>query len=216
MIIDDVLPKTYKEISKRGYTNKRDSKSKDADNQNYLWFINLIWISNDELLQKEYEIFHNIKLIPFAYTNGGDYWCFDFNQKDYTPVVCCYHDGAEGEYYAKTIEAALFRKILDFACNEFTDSEIEDEESIVTGKKIVLNWIGMLEEYFPDEWIAELNNIISNKDYVDSSPGYVLMISECEYDQLLKKYIDFDLLDKKFIWTQEDITKFYGGATSNK
>lgn len=212
MVIGDVLPKTYKEISIRGYTNKWNSNSKDDVNQNYLWFINLIWLSNDEIMHKEYEIFHDIKLIPFAYTNGGDYWCFDYNQKDYTPVVCCYHDGAEGEYYAKTLEGALFRQILDFACNEFTDSENEDEESIVTGKKFVLNWIGMLEEYFPDEWLAELKSIVKNKNYVDSSPGYVLMISEYEYDELLKKYIDFDLLDKKFIWTQEDTTKFYGGG----
>ncbi|BAH42254.1 hypothetical protein BBR47_12770 [Brevibacillus brevis NBRC 100599] len=216
MKIDDLLPKIYKDLSKRGYTNERNFISFDDVNQNYLWFINLTWVPNEEIMQKEYESFHNLKMIPFAYTNGGDYWCFDLNQKDYIPIVCCYHDGAEGEYFAKTLEAALFRQILDFACNEFTDSEIEDDQSVVTGKKIILNWIRRLEEYFPNEWISELNNIVNNKDYVDSSPGYVVMISESKYDELVKKYIDFDLLDKKFIWTQEDTTKFFGGATSTE
>lgn len=38
------------------------------------------------------------------------------------------------------------------------------------------------------------------------SPGYVVMISESKYDELVKKYIDFDLLDKK----QDDTAKFFG------
>lgn len=209
MKIDDVLPQIYKDLDEKGYTNYRNFKSFYDIDQNYLWFINLTWLSYDQVIREEFKEFHKIKMIPFATTNGGDCWCLDLNHKDYVPIVCCYHDDGEAEYYAKTMEAALFRQILEFACNEFTDSEIRDEDSIEIGKEIILNWISKLEKYFPNEWISELINIVNNKDYVESSSGYVTMISESKYDELIKKYIDFDLLDKKFIWTNEDVTKFY-------
>lgn len=204
---NDVLPKIYKDINKKGYTDQKNFKSFDDINQNYLWFIDLIWLSYDEIMKKEYESFHNIKMIPFAYTNGGDYWCLDLNHKDYMPIICCYHDG-EAKYYAKTLEATLFRQILVFAFNVFTDNDIKDKESIETGKRIIFNWISKLKEYFPNEWISELNNIINSKDYEVISPGYFSIISESKYNELTKKYIDFDMLDKKFIWTN-DVTKFY-------
>ncbi len=44
---------------------------------------------------------------------------------------------------------------------------------------------------------------IENRNYTKSSPGYVEMISESKYDELIKKYIHFDLLDKEFIWTDD-------------
>jgi len=204
---NDVMPTIYKEISKKGYTDQRNFSSFDDINQNYLWFIDLIWISYDEIMKKEYESFRHINMIPFAYTNGGDYWCLDLNHKDYTPIVCCYHDG-EAKYYAKTLEAALFRQILEFVFNIFTDNDSKDKESIATGKQIVLNWMSKLEKYFPVEWIFELNNIADSKDYTMVSPGYFSMISESKYDKLIKKYIDFDKLDKEFRWT-DDVTKFY-------
>jgi hypothetical protein len=210
MNANDVLPKIYKDINQKGYIDQRNFKSFDDINQNYLWFIDLTWLSYDEIMQKEYESFHNIKMIPFAHTNGGDYWCFDLNQNDYIPIVCCYHDDGEAIYYAKTLEAALFRQILDFTCNEFSSKEIENECSIETGKKIIMNWISKLGKYFPHEWISELNYIISSEDYTlsEGTTNYVVMTSESKYDELIKKYINFYMQDKKFIWTK-DVTKFY-------
>jgi hypothetical protein len=105
------------------------------------------------------------------------------------------------------LEAALFRQILLFAHNEFTDNGIMDETCIATGKKIILNWISKLEQYFPNEWISELNYIIENTNYTKSSPGFVKMISERKYNELVKKYLYFDLLDQEFIWTR-DTSKF--------
>ncbi|AEV68175.1 SMI1/KNR4 family protein [Acetivibrio clariflavus] len=208
MDINNLLPQIYIDLNKKGYTDLNNFISFDNINQNYLWFIDLIWLSHDEILKKE--SFHNINMIPFAYTNGGDYWCFDLNHKDCMPIVCCYHDG-KAKYYAKTLEAALFRQILLFAVNEFTDSDITDKDSIEIGKQIICNWISKLRDYFPKEWISELNNIVNNKDYEEVSPGHFSIISKNKYDELIKKYIDFELLDKKFVWINgaDDVTKFY-------
>lgn len=207
MNIEDMLPQIYKDLNKKGYTNYRNFKSSADVNQNYLWFIDLTWFTYDQIIQEEE--FFNINMIPFATTEGGDCWCLDLNHKNYVPIVCCYHGDGEGVYYAKTLEATLFRQILDFACNEFTDGDNKDENSIMTGRQVILNWISELKRYFPNEWICELSNIINSEDYAETEPGYFEMISESKYDELIKKYIDFELLDKTFIWTKEDTRKFY-------
>ena len=65
------------------------------------------------------------KLIPFAKTAGGDYYCFAYNGTDKEPVIILYlHDEYDNpEIIAYSFEEFIYVQMLSAACDEDLDGE---------------------------------------------------------------------------------------------
>ncbi len=75
----------------------------------------------------------NLKvLLFFAKTGGGDLWAWNIDYLPGLPVVYCPHDDDEGVFYADSLEAAIFRHILEFVSqNNFCVNKGESWENYI-------------------------------------------------------------------------------------
>ena len=74
-------------------------------------------------------------------------------------------------------------------------------------RKHLLNQKNTIGKWFPKEWISEIDGIMNLelKYYEFVTPtvisGYYVLITPEECKNLVRKYLNFDLLDNIFTWT---------------
>lgn len=204
------FPPVYIEMEKRGWFNVADFKDRDSiEMQTYIWFDDMEWLSHDQIINYEYDADRSRTVVPFAVTGGGDIWGWYLDDKERMPVVLCCHDDVEGHFYAPFFEAALFRHILEFASqNNFSVGTGEPwEMELLVARKHLLHWKDTFGQWFASEWLAEIDRLlkldlklyqVGNKP---SAGDYYLLITPEECGELVRKYLDFGLLDKTFLWT---------------
>lgn len=206
------FPVAFYDMDKSGWFDKKNYTDRDSiGDKTYLWMNDIQWLSLEKIINYEYEDYQSKSIVPFG-TTGGDIWGWHLDYKPIMPVVFCTHDDEEGTFYAKTYEGALFRQILDFASqNNFCTQEGNKwEMSLLIARKHLMNWKNKFEKWFEKEWINEIDRLIGLelKYYETVSPtvvgGYYVLITPEECRDLTKKYLDFELLDRSFIWVNED------------
>jgi hypothetical protein len=197
-------------MEKHEWFNIANFKSRDSiEIQTYVWFYDMEWLSHDRIIHYEYENYQSKSVVPFALTGGGDIWGWHIDLKEFMPIVLCLHDDNEGIFYAPSFEAALFRHILDFASqNNFCLGTGRSwEMELPMARKHLLNWKNKFRRWFAAEWLFEIDRLLNLnlKFYqVGSKPSagdYYLLITPKECSELVQKYLDFELLDKTFLWT---------------
>lgn len=189
------FPKTYMEMDINGFFRNNDC--------NYLWLYDMEWIECKDIFN--YEYYDEIdSLVPFAHTGGGDIWGWNIDEKYELPIVFCPHDDEIGYYYAPSFEASLFRQILDFVshANFYINNPKTWQKNDEEAKKIILNWNNKLNKYFRKEWVLEIEKILSLdlKYYTYPKGEYYLYITPDEKNEIVNKYLKFDLLNKEFKW----------------
>ncbi|MCB2362148.1 hypothetical protein [Clostridium estertheticum] len=180
--------------------------------QKYLWLYDMRWLTCNKVINYEYDEDESDSIVPFAYTSGGDKWAWYLEDKPLLPVVFCPHDDDEGIIYAENIEAAVFRQILEFASqNNFNLEECKSwEMDVQMAKKHLVNWKNKFKKWFKKEWINELDKLISSdlkyyeNKFARHTGRYYVFITPEEANEKIEKYLNFDLLNKPFIWTIED------------
>ncbi|MDD4889974.1 MAG: hypothetical protein PHU85_08580, partial [Phycisphaerae bacterium] len=57
--------------------------------------------------------------VPFAFTAGGDYWCWapHLGETGHAPVLLCYHDCNEADFWAPDLAGTAYRQVL-YHCAE--------------------------------------------------------------------------------------------------
>lgn len=191
------IPTVYKTMDKRGFF---DSKS-------YLWLNDMEWLSIDKIDKYEYEKGENKAVISFAFTSGGDKWVWVINtdHEDY-PVGLCYKEELNGVYYAKNMEDAIFRQIIEYVASSNFYLNVKDSESYQVSeyelKGLLRYWkksfTGILNAQYLDV-INEFINLKLKKVKNKYGEWYALLTLE-EENELINKFISFDLLNKEFEW----------------
>lgn len=178
---------------------------------NYLWIYDMEWISCEKIKCYNYEDEAD-NIIPFAYTGGGDKWAWCLMDDLSLPIVFCPQDDDEAIFYAKDLQSAIFRQILQFASENnfyFLDSDKKSwqiDES--TAKKYFIDWKTRLAKWFDDEWIKVLDSLIdSNLKYCEvnfpnHTDKYYAFLSQKEVKNLIDIYIKFNLSEETIIWTK--------------
>lgn len=205
---DFSFPDAYLEMNESGYFNVSNGiASTNINMQNYVWLYDMEWLPYETIINYEYDC-ESRAIVPFAFTGGGDLWAWYLECAPNIPVVFCPHDDNEGYFYAPSFEGALFRQILDFASQ--SNFYITDGKSwqmdLETARRYLLNWKSKFSKWFKNEWISEIERIIclDLKYYQYSKGGYYVLITPEEYEMLIKQYLDFNLLNKSFIWVIEE------------
>lgn len=193
------IPSIYQEMNEKGFLNH--------NNESYLWLNEMEWMSIDKIKEYEYEHGESKSLIPFAFTGGGDKWVWvvDDADKEYY-VGFCPSGEWNGNYYAKNTEDAILRQIIEYISDsnfylikEEAKSYQVDEEKL---KQQLATWRKNFQGILNNEYLNIIDMLSQlNLKYTKNKYGewYALLSME-EQDELIEKYIKFDLLNDEFEW----------------
>ncbi|MCA5005255.1 SMI1/KNR4 family protein [Sphingobacterium bovistauri] len=160
----------------------------------------------EEILNHEvYDIHEKFKLVPFAKNGAGDMYVFqyDLEQNGEIPISFFPHDDDELEVQAKNFQDFIFRQLLESLTemDEYSMFEGDSEEQIKTH---LLNQLRTHQPYLTENQIAVLEEIYKRDlfEYTYKVPNggefeaYGLLTFD-EVDEIVKREIDFPLLNKK-------------------
>lgn len=194
-----IIPLVYQKMNERGYTNPH--------NGSYLWLNEMRWMPIDKIKEYEYDEGETKSIVPFAITGGGDKWVWVVADKGEEYCVgLCERAESNGIYYAKNTEDAILRQIIEYVSDSnFYVSELKAESYQIDEKELRIQleeWKNNFRGIINDEYINIIEKLSElSLKYIKCQYGewYALLTLE-EQDELIDKYIKFDLLDKEFEW----------------
>lgn len=197
------ISELYKKMSYRNYMNKNSEK--------YVWLSEMEWMDYENVIKNERV--EDINIISFAYNGRGDRWIFIKNDQGepYIGFYCL--EDIYGIYYAKNLEDAIMRNIIEFISGAwFYVDKTEAESYQMSGdelKKWLKNWIEAFEGLLKKEYIVllkEFHNMELKFCKGDYCSWYALLNIE-EADNIIEKYLKFELMDEEFEIESEYIDK---------
>jgi hypothetical protein len=181
------LPEEYQRLEARGLFAQSNPghASEFYEPGSYLWLNDMEWYSLQEIAEFEFQSYHLPGFVPFAFTAGGDYWCWQPASTDErgTPVICCFHDYELATIYAPNFQAAVYRQILEFCKGS-------DDDPDVDAVAFLRRWAIDLEPVFPPPWRNRLLELAAVPDASERA-------SEFERTDL-----QYEIMDTEIRWMQ--------------
>jgi hypothetical protein len=146
------VPDDYRRLDSRGLLTLSASAHASAFTTlgSYLWLPDMEWYSLGDIAQFEFESYHKPGFVPFAFTAGGDHWCWQLDHTDErgTRVVCCHHDYELATVYAPNFAGALYRQTL--AISDETELDVP---------AFLCRWAADLADIFSPQWCEHLREL---------------------------------------------------------
>ena len=194
------IPSIYQKMQENGYTSI----------ENYLWLNEMRWMPIDKILGYQHDEGESELILPFAITGGGDKWVWivDEENEEYK-VGLCERGEFNGIYYAKNTEDAIMRQIIEFVSDSnFYLSETNAKNYQISEcelKQMLQKWknsfTGILNERYLN--IIDILSRLCLKHIKSPYGEWYALLSLDERQEMLDKYISFDLLDEEFEWYME-------------
>jgi hypothetical protein len=182
-----VVPDEYRRLQSRGLLTMSAPAHASAFHRpgSYLWLNDMEWYSLQDIVDFKFQSYHMAGFVPFAFSAGGDYWCWHPKHADHrgAQVLCCPHDCELATIYAPNFQTALYRQALDFCRGSASEEDIDPAA-------FLRRWAADLAPIFPERWCAHLRRLAEDSER--SAHASVLDQSE----------IAFDLFDAKLRWMQ--------------
>lgn len=190
------LPDEYRRMRARGWFTY-DAPASDAAyrrprEQAYLWLFDMEWMPLADIDGGD-ELFFSFSrggLVPFAFAADASHWCWfpDRAARGVAPVVFCPRDCEDGQFYAPDLLGAMYRQILEFACNVSPDEEREAREHFA-------RWLRDLVPLFPERRQTTVARLAAAPLRGDG------LLDDEEYESIVARDLAFPLLDTQFKWT---------------
>lgn len=197
------LPREYRQMQEQGWfgpitAEEGQDVCAHPRRHAYLWLNDMEWMPLADILSFEFPSYCEppIRLIPFAFTAGGDHWCWSPQHATagVTPVVACPRDDRTGEVYARDFVSGLYRQILDFASFGIDDVRI--------ARRQLGRWADDLGPYFRPEWrqmVVALRDAPIKSWRVGNSTARGFLLPE-EHAAIVKRDLAFSRRDEQFNW----------------
>ena len=172
----------------------------DVRGDNYFWLHEAEWMSLEEILNHEPAEYHRPGYVPFAFTGGGDEWCWWPFAHPGT-IVLCPHDCYDGEFYAPSFLGFVYRSMLDFCATGF-DPE-DDPEEAEENRQILKDSVARLSGYLPRPWQETLEALTTASSVQRFYNGRSIGVGLMTYDQgqaIIRRDLAFPQLDQEFQW----------------
>ncbi|MDR0227563.1 MAG: SMI1/KNR4 family protein [Flavobacteriaceae bacterium] len=144
------------------------------------------------------EIKEEYVFIPFAQNGAGDKYCFfvSAQKEDDIPIVFVWHDDNEVIWEAKNIQDFVFKRILQDMTRVDTYNKQSEEEF----KNNLVVTLKTHSRYLTQDKVALLERLTQRDIVVYESYGEVCkgFITEKEYEELLKEYVPYELMNTTF------------------
>ena len=213
------IPEDYRKVRDRGFMTL-NGPARHTDFQkardHYLWLNDMEWYRPKEIAEFAFNKLYNPhlpNLVPFAFTGGGDWWCWqtDHQTKKWgTRILLCNHDDGQAIVYAGNFRSALFRQALALASASgywFLKGRVLTSED----KKRTTEIAAFLRRYsvdlgliFPAEWCALLSDLASRTPFwwkltVPNGRSFdcFSVLSDLERKKFEKEYVAFAEMDKE-------------------
>lgn len=203
------LPQEYILMDQRNFfTLKKpvDVSAFAVPGDGYLWLNDMEWYRLSEIAEFSFPDFyepHLPHLVPFAFTGGGDYWCWqtDRTNERGTRVLLCPHDCNEGNIYAPNFAAALFRQALSYACYG-----ISSRDDIEQCRGFLVRWAVDLSAIWPREYCDLLRDLADRSPVNRMEHGYVWpsFLDPRELRPIEQTMLGFPELDESIQWSDLD------------
>ncbi len=189
------IPEIYKKMEVRGFFNP----------ETYLLLDDVKWFKIDKIKAYDYEDGERKNIIPFARTARCDKWVWIFDNNNNYQVGFCPVVEDNGIYYAKNMEDAILRNIIeyvssnDFYINQNAAASFQLSESEL--KTLLVSWKNKLNGLLRDDYIQLIDYFTSLnlKEFNHGKYGdWCALISLDECDALIEKYIKYDMFEKEF------------------
>lgn len=193
------IPLIYRKMNEKGYTNPQ--------NDLYLWLNEMEWMPINEIIEYEYDEGEIKSIVPFAITGAGDKWVWVVadNGEEYY-VGLCERAETTGIYYAKNTEDAILRQIIEYvSSSNFYLFEDEAESYQINENELKIHleeWKNKLSGIINAEYISIIEKLSElSLKHIKCQYGewYALLTLE-EEEELINKYIKFDLFEEEFEW----------------
>jgi hypothetical protein len=197
------LPAEYRHMKERGWFDSTTNTMPyfNPTGQSYLWMNEMEWMPLHSIRAFEFPGYCKPGFIPFAFTGGGDHWCWypEYATNGVTPVVLCPHDDMMAEFYAPDFLGSVYRQMLDFAASNL------DEKDEPLARQHLKRWHDDLGPMFPASWratIAKLQTAPVQSWEVGKLTKFkqVGLLSPREYRLIVERDLPFDKLDETFQW----------------
>lgn len=195
MIYDFDIPVIYKKMSAAGLLNS----------DTILWLDDMEWIPIERIQEYEYEEGESRFIIPFAHTARDDKWVWVKDDDEYR-VGLCENAEINGVYYANNTEDAIMRNIIEYLSSadfyrnkdEALSYQISEDEL----KKRINNWKNQLNSIICNKYIDLLESFgrLTLKKCKHENGDWDALLSYEERDDLLERYIKFDMINQEFPW----------------
>lgn len=189
MFLKENIPDLYHALIKRGCVDYKSSQ--------YLWLFEWEWKQVEEVINYQYEEYESRDMLPFAFTGRGDKYVFVDNGSKEPYIGLCALVETEGEYYAKNLEEAIVKDILELVSSAWLDElDIDNLGFLLEKYTYALDGIAK-HEYI--ELINDLKTKELRKFHDDYCEWYALLSFD-EADEMMKTYLDCELDGKTFTW----------------
>ena len=187
-----VRPDAYKSMYAAGWM--------DVKGDNYFWLHEAEWMSLEEILNHEPAEYHRPEFVPFAFTGGGDYWCWWPSVHPGT-VVFCPHDCYDGQFFASSFIGFVYRSLLDFSASGF-DPE-DDPEEAEENREILKTSVVRLSGYFPNTWqetLEAFTTALPVQRFYNGRPNGIGLLTNEQEQAIMQRDLAFPLMDQDFQW----------------
>jgi hypothetical protein len=158
------MPPEYRRLRERGWLtyNQPPGQISTTPGNGYIWLNEMEWYPLEEIAEfsfPEYGEPYLPHLVPFAFTGGGDYWCWqtDHGGEGGPRILLCAHDCYDGEIYAPNFATALYRQALEYAAGPWDESDTTGDEP----RAHLRRYAHDLALIFPHAWCALLAELAS-------------------------------------------------------
>lgn len=192
------LPIAYKTIVNNGWT--------DNKGHNFLWLSEAEWVQPPEIETTEMHYSENILpgLVPFAFTGGGDHWCWwkgHTSSQNEPKILCCSHDSDMADIDAPCFASWFYRRCLIYA-------NFVNPKDVDTVTQNLRKWGTVLEQLAPSKMSADIIEV-SKKQPRQYHWGPHKMkafgfITNDEYDERLAEYLGTEYINNEVRWVLDD------------
>jgi hypothetical protein len=194
-----VLPESFREFWRRGFCSVLGP---GRPGPNYLLLPDMEWMPLAEIITFEFRPYHLPGFVPFAFTGGGDHWCWqpEFTVDSKTRVLCCYKDCYDADIYAPDFISTVYRHIIENAAGLQRDGA-----AVEAGRRELNAFSSVLTPFISTAWQQTLSDIVQRtvikSRSTDARPtDWYFLLSPRECKDILRRDLSCDWLDSKFRW----------------
>ena len=184
------LPAGFRLWTERHYTDCHEHPD------SYLWVNDAEWVPPAEITTKElFRDRHIPGLVPFAFTGGADYWCFNTcsktDQSEFEIILC--NTDEDADVYSPSFAGWFYRTCLEFAVSISAD-EVEST------RQQFASWSQRMSELGNDSWSEHLSSIATETPSTYPNGSTLCFLTESEVDQIVAKELGSKYVDTQIPW----------------
>jgi hypothetical protein len=191
------IPAAYRRMEQDGFFRLPPQGTEcDPFNELYLWVPEAEWMRPQEILDYEPPSYQQSGFVPFAFTGGGEPWCW-WPAQDPQAVVFL-PIGDAGVFDAPHLVGSIYRRFLCYALNV-------NEQDADEARRYFGLWARRLASHFPARWIETLNDL-AQADIVAwqfkraRGQGF---LNPPRLEELVARDLAFPRLGATFEWTTD-------------